>query len=197
MNMTRINKNISYIKSSEEPLSADIGIVETPNGKWLFDVGNNPISISDLTDSYNIVLSHFHIDHTGNLDKLIEKDLYVSKETYRYTNRGTIVEKDIYIDNLHIFVIPSSHAKGCLGLEVDGEYAFVGDALYSKSKDGYRIYNVQKLKECIELLKELKANYLLVSHYEGLIRNKNDVIIELQEIYKLKEKNSPEIKISY
>ena len=81
MNMTRINKNISYIKSSEEPLSADIGIVETPNGKWLFDVGNNPISISDLTDSYNIVLSHFHIDHTGNLDKLIEKDLYVSKET--------------------------------------------------------------------------------------------------------------------
>lgn len=36
------------------------------------------------------------------------------------------------------------HGKGSLGLEVDHLYAFIGDAIYSKSNADTDIYNVQK-----------------------------------------------------
>ena len=35
----RINGKISYIKASENPLSADIGIIRENGTTWLFDVG--------------------------------------------------------------------------------------------------------------------------------------------------------------
>lgn len=190
-----IHKKISYIPASEPPLSADIGIIQDNGRTWLYDVGNDENAIAQLRGSYSVVLSHFHRDHIGNLDKVPSDELYVSKETYAHTQRGTIVTGSLTIGNLRIFPLPSSHTKGCLGLEVDATYAFVGDALYSKVKDGCYVYNAQLLKEEIAVLKSLHAPYLLVSHFPGLIRRKEDVIQELEEIYAMRSPDSSEIRV--
>ncbi len=191
----QISNEISYIEASEHPLSADIGIVEKQNETWLYDVGNDRESICSLTGQYHVVLSHFHPDHVGNLEQLTIEKLYVSKYTHDRVGRGIIVEDDIYIDNLHIFPLPSSHAKGSLGLEVDGVYAFVGDALYCKAKAEYDTYNVQLLKEEIEVLKKLKAEYLLISHKNGMVQEKQEVIRQLEELYSHRDKASSEILV--
>lgn len=190
-----INEKISYIECSDDPLSADIGIIRDGDAVWLYDVGSDERAISELTGNYNVVLSHFHQDHTGNIGKLNIKEAFVSGETKRHVQMGTVADKDIYIGNLHIFPLPSSHCKGCLGLEVEETYAFVGDALYSKFRDGYYIFNAQLVKEAIAVLKKLKAPYLLVSHFKGLVRRRDEVIAELTELYQDRGKNSPEIKV--
>lgn len=190
-----INEKISYIECSDNPLSADIGIIRNDDAVWLYDVGSDERAISELTGNYNVVLSHFHQDHTGNIEKLHIKEAFVSLETKRHVQMGTVVDKDIYIDNLHIFPLPSSHCKGCLGLEVDETYAFIGDALYSKFRDGYYIFNTQLVKDEITVLKKLQAPYLLVSHLKGMVRRRDEVIAELEDLYNLRVKNSSEIKV--
>ncbi len=195
MKTNRISDNICYIEASNESLSADIGIIKTKNGTWLYDVGNDPNSILTLADNYNVVLSHFHTDHVGNLDKLNIENLYASQYTFSHTQKGFVVDTDIYIDDLHIFPLPSSHAKGCVGLEIDEEYAFIGDAIYSKANAEYYIYNSQLLKDEIEVLKKLKAKYLLVSHLKGMVMDKDAVIRDLEDIYSLRDRLSPEIYV--
>ena len=190
-----INEKISYIECSDDPLSADIGIIRNGDAVWLYDVGSDERAIFELTRNYDVVLSHFHQDHTGNIGKLNIKEAFVSHETKRHVQMGTVADKDIYIGNLHIFPLPSSHCRGCLGLEVDETYAFVGDALYSKFRDGYYIFNAQLVKEKIAVLKKLKAPYLLVSHFKGMVRRRDEVIAQLEELYRSRDKNSPEIKL--
>ena len=195
MSLISINDRISYIAASDNPLSADIGIIRNDDGVWLYDVGNGEQNISGMTDDYHIVLSHFHADHIGNIGRIRRKSLYVSKETYRHVKEGTIIQSDTYIGDMHIFPLPSCHAKGSLGLEVDETYSFVGDALYSKVQDGLYIYNAQLLKREIEVLRALKSPYLLVSHFEGLVREREAVLEELKAIYEMREKHSSEIRI--
>ena len=190
-----INDKISCLEGSEDLLSADIGIIRDESGVWLYDVGSDERVASKLRESYRVVLSHFHKDHTGNLGKVKIREAFVSHETQRHVHMGTIVDKDLFIGGLHIFPIPSSHCKGCLGLEVEETYAFVGDALYSKFRDGFFIFNTQLVREEIAVLKTLKATYLLVSHQKGLVRPRDEVIGELEELYRSREKNSPEIKV--
>ncbi len=193
MNIKQISNDIKYIEASDNPLSADIGIVQNKNGIWLYDVGNDRNSIIPLTGKYNVVLSHFHLDHVGNLEQLNIENLYVSPFTFDHVGKGIVVRDDIYVDNLHIFPLPSSHTKGSLGLEIDETYAFIGDAIYSKSNAEYYIYNAQLLKEEIEVLKKLKAKYLLISHLKGMIMNKDKVVQNLEDIYSVRDKSSSEI----
>lgn len=193
--LRRINDTISYIEATEDPLSADIGIIKDGDATWLYDVGNGESSIEGLGDEYSVVLSHFHQDHTGNLEKLRVREVYLSKETCNHVHQGIVVNSDIRIGRLHIFPLPSSHVRGALGLEVDGTYAFVGDALYCKRKDGCYLYNAQLLKQEIEVLRGLKAQFLLVSHHDGLVRRKDEALAELEAIYRLREPGSPEIKL--
>ena len=194
--MIAISDNISYIEATDDPLSADIGIVRDGGKIWLYDVGNDERAVNGLKDSYRIVLSHFHADHTGNLERLRAEALYVSKETSAHVHAGTLVQSDLTVGGLHIFPLPSSHAKGCLGLETDEGFAFVGDGLYSRVKDGFYVYNATLLKDEIEVLRSLRAEYLLVSHFRGLVRKKADVLKELSEIYAMRSKNDPEIKVA-
>lgn len=194
-NVIAINDMISYISSSKDPLSSDIGIIKYKSEEWLFDVGADSRAISELPSVYNIVLSHFHKDHIANLSLIAAKKIFSSAETLRHIGRGKLVNSDVYNGSLHIFPIPSSHCKGCIGLEVEDSFAFVGDALYSKFKDGYYIYNTTLLKDEIEVLKSLKAPSLLVSHYPGLVRSRFEVIEELREIYSRRDKNDPFIKV--
>lgn len=190
--MLTISGTICAIEASVDPLSADIGIIRHGNSLWLYDVGNGEKSLAGLTAYEGIVLSHFHADHTGNLDRYQSQNLYLSRESYRHIQRGTVVQSDLTVGSLHIFPLPSSHAKGCLGLEVD-DYVFVGDALYGKVKDGCLIYNAQLLRDEINVLKALHASQLLVSHFPGLIRSKSEVLEELEAIYGTRDKNRSEI----
>ncbi len=194
-NEISINKCISYIACSEDPLSADIGIIRSDGETWLFDVGNDLSRVTELKARCNVVLSHFHQDHTGSLGALNINKLYVSGETLKHTCRGIKVSDDLYIGSLHIFPLPSSHCKGCLALEVDETYAFVGDALYCKVSGEYYVFNAQMLKSEIDTLSRLKAPYLLVSHHPGLIRDKAEAIEELRQMSELRAKKNAEILI--
>lgn len=195
MSVIWINGSISCLEASEEPLCADIGVIRDGGRVWLYDVGNGEKNVAGLTDEYHIVLSHFHADHSGNIDRVRAAELYVSRETFRHVHRGTVVQSELRIGNVRIFPLPSSHAKGCLGLEVGESYVFVGDALYCKVKDGFYLYNAQLLRDEIEVLRGLRSPYLLVSHYPGLVRRKEDVLEELRAIYERREKNTTEIRI--
>lgn len=191
----RITDKISYIPASDDPLCADIGIIREGDDVWLYDVGDGEKNVPSLSGSCKIVLSHFHRDHTGNIGAVPAQALFVSKLTFDHVHWGTIVSKDLTIGDLHIFPLPSSHTGGCLGLEVDNTYAFVGDALYSKVKNGRYVYNTQLLQEEIAVLKGLKAPFLLVSHHPGMLRRKDEVLAELEEIYALRDKYKTEIVV--
>ena len=194
--MIEINDTISYIEATDAPLSADVGVIRNGGAVWLYDVGNGEKALSALPGgAYRVVLSHFHADHTGNLDRIPAAALYVSQETYRHVGRGIVVSEALCVGDLRIFPLPSSHAKGCLGLEVGGTYAFVGDGLYSKVRDGCYIYNTQFLRDEIAVLRALWAPNLLVSHRKGLVQARAEALEALEAIYAMREKNFAEIKV--
>lgn len=195
METRRISDKISYIPATESPLSADIGIIRDGGQTWLYDVGDGAAAIDGLSGSFQVVLSHFHQDHTGNLKKLDIQNLYVSGETRRHIGGGILVKEDLFLGAMHLFPIPSSHCKGCLGLEIDEAYAFVGDALYCKGKNGDYFYNTQLLRDEIAVLKKLKAPYLLVSHQPGLVRSREEVIAELEKVYAQRDMGSDIIPV--
>lgn len=193
--MIKINEKISYIPASDGPLSADIGIINDGGTLWLYDVGGDEAKISALDGIYNVVISHFHNDHTGNIGKINISELYGSKETFKHTHFGNVVSDEFVSGSVRVFSIPSSHCKGCLGMEIDETFAFVGDALYCRHKNGKRTYNAQILKDEIDCLKNIKAQFLLVSHYDGFVRRKEDVIAELEAVYEKRVGNCAEIII--
>lgn len=210
-----IDEKIGYIEASQNPLSADIGIIRDAGVLWLYDVGNGDEGLLKIPDGcHSVVISHFHPDHCGNILKVDADKIYVSRETYKHImksvsladkdenaidelhieDRLIVVDKDIYLGKMHIFLLPSTHAQGCLGMEVDEKYAFVGDAIYGKEKGGKHVYNAQLLKEEIEKLKSLKAEKLLISHHRGMLTDKNHMIAFLEKIYARREKNNPYIE---
>ena len=184
----KITDRVSYIKATEKPLSADVGIIEGYEFVWIFDVGADesvPTLLNKIPKAKNAVISHFHPDHMGNLEHVDLNEVYLGANTFKYAKRGTVVDKDVFIDDgikIHIFPLPSSHAKGSLGLET-GEYAFLGDASYSTMKQGKVCYNASVLKEEIAVLEKLSAKFFLISHDEKFIRPKEEIVSELLEIY--------------
>ena len=73
-----------------------------------------------------------------------------------------------------------------------GNYLFVGDALYKSNKG---LYNVNALNAQIKLLKNESIHYVICSHREPLIRNKEDVLKELEYIYSKRNKTEPYIEV--
>lgn len=124
-NIIRLNNLISYISPTENPLSANVVMIQGKEALWLYDVGNHP-DIPQVIEQFrdgrnvNVILSHFHEDHTGGLPDIAYNEIYQGKYTYRHTEKGVIVQENIYIQDgdvsLHIFPLPSSHAKGCVAL---------------------------------------------------------------------------------
>ena len=188
----KITDRISYIKATEKPLSADVGIVEGDEFIWIFDVGADesvPISLNKIQKPKKTVISHFHPDHMGNLEHVNLNEIYLGANTFKYANRGTIVGEDIFFDDgvkIHIFPLPSSHAKGSVGMEI-GDYAFLGDATYATMKQGRVCYNASVLKEEIAVLENLSAKFFLISHDEKFIRPREEIIEELEAIYKKRD----------
>lgn len=219
LRIIKLDDNISYIEPATNPLSANVVIINVKDAVWLYDVGNHPC-IPDILERYimteccdyvsgsvlqgkkvNIVLSHFHQDHIGNIKRICEMsgccEVYQGRLTYKHTHIGSVVEDDVYIDDgksvLHIFPLPSSHAKGSIALEVNNEYCFLGDGLYAMQKGSQRLYNAGILKEEIEVLKNVKAKKFMCSHKTPFGRSKAAVIRWLGSIYDMRTKDSPYI----
>lgn len=196
-----IAEGVSYWRASQEPLSADVGVIEGRRSIWLFDVGSSDGAaehIQALPGNKNVVLSHFHRDHMGNLDRIAYQRLYQGANTFRYTQNGEIVRGEIWLEDgpeLHLFELPSSHAKGCIGLEINGEYAFLGDGAYCMTKQERPAYNVGLLKEEIRVLEGLQAGYFLLSHDETFVHEKEEVLEALKRIYSGREPGNPYIYV--
>ena len=194
LGVTSLCERISYIKSSENPLSADVGMVEGERFLWLFDVGNNPdvtAFLNGINRPKNAVLSHFHADHIGGLKNLDCNTVYLGARTLKYTGLGEVVHGDLYIDDgikLHIFELPSSHASGSIGLEV-GDYAFLGDGTYATVKNDAVVYNSGLLQAEIAKLNSLSARYFLLSHNDRYAVPRDEVIADLERIYARRKKN--------
>ena len=72
--------------------------------------------------------------------------------------------------SIQIWPFPNSHAKGSLYMMVNRKYAFLGDGTYWNIHPDKRFYNVQVLKEEIELLNKFPANKAVLSHAEPYIQ---------------------------
>ena len=198
--MIRLSERVSYIKATEEPLSADVGLVFGDRCLWLYDVGNNPLITAELSGidlPKAAVLSHFHPDHTGALADISAKRVYLSAYTKKYIGFGETVAADVYISDgaeLHIFLLPSSHSKGALGLET-GDFAFLGDGTYAMQKGGRAVYNATLLKDTLDCLKRLSAKTFLLSHDPQYARPRGEVIAELEEIYSRRRKEEAYIEV--
>lgn len=199
MELLKITDRISYFPHRESPLSADVGVIRCDDGLWIYDVGSieeTTAALNDLPGHKNVVLSHFHPDHTGNLERVMYDMLYAGAFTCKRLGTGTAVGGHLFFDSgIHLFLLPSSHAKGCVGLEY-GDYAFLGDATYSMVKDGQAAYNAGILKEQITVVKSLRADLLFLSHSEPFVCHKTEVLSQLEEIYSLRRGNSPYIFLS-
>ncbi len=196
--LKQLCENIKYLPASEDPLSADVVLIETPEFTCVYDVGSSEEArsvIESITKKKIVVLSHFHADHTANLSRITFDELYAGKETIRYTKAGVTVNQEVKLSDLRIMPIPSVHAKGSILLCCGQEFAFCGDACYSAAKKKRPFYNVQLLKAQIDLLCGLEVKYLALSHKEGLICPKEEVLCELKKIYAARKKDSSEIWI--
>ena len=193
--MIEINEYISYLKSSETPLSARVYVIKGKEFNYIFDVGANKESreLIDKIKNRKIIISHFHTDHMENL-KIFYNDinnLYIGDYTYKILGYGNVIKELYEINdgiNLKIIPIPNSHAKGSLGLIINDKYLLIGDAL-----DGNRYgLNVTLLNDLIKTLKKYEFQYILIGH-EAEILNKKDVIDLLEYYYSKREKNKPYI----
>lgn len=196
MEIRKITDRISYFPATEMPLSADVGIIRCDDELWIYDVGSfeeAAEAVNVLPEHKNIVLSHFHPDHTGNVSRMAYDMLYAGPFTCRKLEKGIVVDNHLHFKNgIHLFPLPSCHAKGCVGLEY-GDYAFLGDATYSTMKAGQIAYNAGLLKELIAVLKSLQANWFLLSHSEPFAHPKAEVIVQLEEIYACRDRYEPYI----
>lgn len=192
-----IAPGIAYWPATEAPLSADVGAVFGARYTWLYDVGASreaADALAALPGQTVAVLSHFHADHTANLPQVRARQIYGGAYTCKKLGCGTAVTAPLSITDgvpLVLFPLPSVHAKGSLGLEVDGRFAFVGDALYGTQKDGRTAYNVSLLHETIRTLEALRAERLLVSHCPGFVRSKAQVLAALKELYRSRTPGRP------
>lgn len=184
-----ITERISYLPATEEPLCADVVVIAGAEFNWIYDVGSSAEAaefVSALPGRKNVIISHFHGDHTANLNRIAYDNLYCGDFSAAKLGKGISVTSALSIDDgvrLDIFPLASTHSKGALGLQVDGKIAFIGDAVYSQVKGGRAVYNVNTLKQMISVLERLEAERFALSHSEGFIHSKNDVIRSLRELY--------------
>ena len=94
MSLIKLNEFISYLPATEKPLSCDVVFIKTDKATWIFDVGLNKEAVSEIKKiegTKNIVISHFHPDHILNLVNVSADNIYVSKNTKKYTIKVKII----------------------------------------------------------------------------------------------------------
>ena len=197
-NLIKINKDLSYFPSSENPLSAEVFFIEGSSCTYIYDVGASEESLQAILSEEKriVILSHFHQDHGTNVRNINFEKLYVDKKTRDYYDMGEIVEERFCVEDgvkLEIIPIKTSHSRTGLLLNVNEEYLLTGDALYMSSVNGQNCYNAQLLKETINCLKEIKTKNVILSHDRQLVYPYEDILRKLDEISAKREKNNPYI----
>lgn len=194
MEIIKINSYLYKFNHIDNPLTADVFVIISANGRYAFDVGNNDGFVLELNklNLKGIIISHFHQDHIGNINKVKSDNLYLSEQTYKYVHRGEIVNQRTNLEDGFLEIIPltSSHSNGSLAVNVNHEYCLVGDAFYSQLKSGGNVYNSQKLKQLIDELTQIDTKYFYSSHQDSPIL-KEKAIAELKLIYAKRDKNDP------
>lgn len=193
-------KGINYIAPTEDPLSANVVMIEGRDFYWIFDVGDHPgipERLNALPKPRKLVLSHFHRDHIGNYAAVDCEEIYEGRQTFKYTGKGTVVEQPLEIRDgdlrLKILPLPSSHAKGSLALEVNGTYLLLGDGAYAMDKNGQMLYNAGLLQAEIELLETTEAPWFLLSHQEPFRHSRRAILLFLRCIYADRKPDEPYI----
>lgn len=200
MSLIKLNEFISYLPATEKPLSCDVVFIKTDIATWIFDVGLNKEAVNEIKKidgPKNIVISHFHPDHILNLINVSADNIYVSKNTKKYTIKGTVISgENTFDENPKISIIdfPSSHAKGCLCL-VCGDYAFMGDGTYAKPKKGNHVYNAQLLQEMISTMEKIDCKYFCLSHDANFVQEKEVVLKLYRQIYQRRTPDNPLIDV--
>ena len=186
-----VTEIFSYIKAIESPLSADVAFIKTKECTWIFDTGaclEARQAIEEIEGPKYVVISHFHEDHISNVPLIKYDRMFGGKNTAGYVPLTDIITERTAFDDIELIPVASSHAKGCLLMKA-GRYLFLGDATYASEKNGMRCYNVQKLKEMLDTLKGIDAQYFCLSHDRRFIRPKESIILLLEHIYSKKKNN--------
>ena len=162
--LVKINDYMSYIPAVEVPVSGDVGVIYGKKATYLYDVGSTVECLDflySLKGKIQIVISHFHGDHTWWLTKHYKGEpglkpddeisisyepvkyerLFIGKITEKYLPEGEIITEPMVIEDetltgeplkLEIIPMPSSHCRGSLALSVNDEYLFMGDSTYCR-----------------------------------------------------------------
>ena len=183
--MRSINNNIKYLPSSKEPLSADVYFIEGEKNCYIYDVGNDTNSLTSINRvgrGKTVILSHYHKDHTGNIEQIKCDALYVGRKTHEIIKKGEIVEENITInDGIKIEIIPctSPHTDGSLIVNINNEYALIADLYFTRPP-----FDTEKAKLMVEHLKNIDTKYFVISHLEDeKIVPKEKMITELSEYF--------------
>ena len=137
-------------------------LVITKTKKFLIDVGFSLPKTKMILEKHNltiddidfILLTHNHKDHTIGLASLIkksEKFLYVPKDMYKEIKKTVepdyiipVLEDDIYLDDLHIKFLHTSHdAVSPVGflIEEDTSLIYMTDTGYISRKNLKQMHN--------------------------------------------------------
>ena len=166
--MKNLAPRIRRIPASDEPLSADVFIIEGDARYYVFDVGMSDAAhaaIAALDKPVWVILSHFHRDHIGNMPRLHPEKVLAGARTCKYVDNAALVDAPLTIcDGVEITVRPcvSPHAPGCLIATVDGLYTFIGDLHYARPGVGQG-----EAKGMYNVLKSLDTQYFVPSHQAG------------------------------
>ena len=196
MYLREISSHILQIPAVDQPLSADIGIIRTAERLWVYDVGSAPAAaaaVNAMQGEKYVVLSHFHADHSANLPRIERQALFAGAFSCKKFGGTAVTAPLRFADGVELFPLPSSHAKGCVGLAYEN-YAFVGDALYPMYRGGSAVYNAGQVQALRAALAQLDAEFLLVSHRKPFAQSRAAVLAWLGQLYSRREGNAPYIR---
>ena len=182
--MTYLAPRIRRIPASDEPLSADVFIIEGEARYYVFDVGASDAAhaaVSALDKPVWVILSHFHRDHIGNMARLCPEKVLAGARTCKYVAGAALVDAPLIIrDGVEITVQPcvSPHAPGCLIATVDGGYTLVGDLTYARPGTGQG-----EAKGMYNVLKALNTQYFVPSHQAGEPQVEKDALLQSVKEY--------------
>lgn len=183
--MNMIGKKIKYLPATNNPLSADVYFIDGDKYCYIYDVGNNEYSLSQINQVEKeriIILSHHHKDHTGNIESINYRNLYLGKLTFETIGKGIIVEDEFTInDGVKIEVIHciSPHTEGSLIANIDSEYTLIADLYFTRPP-----FDQEKAIKMIASLKNIDTKYFVISHQEDTkVIAKDELIEELLDYF--------------
>lgn len=165
--MNTIGERIKYLPAMNDPLSADVFCIDGDQFCYVYDVGNNAHSLHCINQTSKekiIVLSHYHKDHTGNIEGVHYRNLFVGKKTYEAIGKGVIVEDKLTINDgvrIEIAHCVSPHTDGSLMVTIDNEYTLIADLYFTRPP-----FDKEKAMKMIDSLRSIDTKYFVISHQE-------------------------------